>query len=413
MSNNKDVQPDIDPFKDSLQKIKSLHVLYQILNSNDIGFLVTDETGAIVYCNSPLFKMLSIKFEHIFSKNILKFLEYLEQNNLNNESNITQIKHLYNNLEDSYSSILNCKGNKFLKFSSFPYPDTKHPLRIWTFSDITEKIGEGITLKVDNQTLDSLKSIYEEKIDELLEENKLLEKHKDELSKDKHAKEIFISIIAHDLKSPFQGLLGIFDIISESLDDIPPDEIKKYLNYAKSSVKNLYVLIEELLEWSRLYLGQVKLTPTRCNLAFEMLNVIELNKNLIEDKKITVINYLKDKIEAFVDENMVNSIFRNLISNAVKFSKRGGSIIIKSYLHEDHIEITVTDQGVGMSKDTQDKLFKIDKFFSTRGTEDEEGSGLGLLLCKEMLALHGGNIWFESELGKGSTFHITLPLNKE
>jgi len=413
MSNYKELRTDNNSLQENLQKIKSTHLLYQLLNTYDIGFIVSDESGSIVYCNSLLLKLFNIRYEDIHSKNILRFLEFLEQNTISENSNITPLKQLYTNTEETYNAILNCKTNRFVKFSSYPLTGFKDLHRLWAFADITDKINGGITLKVDNQTIDSLKSIYEGKINELLDENKILSKEREELSRDTHTKEIFISVIAHDLKSPFQGLLGIFDIISESLDEISTEEIKKYLSYAKTSVKNLYVLIEELLEWSRLYLRQVQFEPVKCNLTLELSSVIDLYKSMIDNKKITVINYLKDKIEVYADENMLNSILRNLISNAVKYSNRGGSIIIKSKKQNGYIELSVTDQGVGISSEAQEKLFKIDKFFSTRGTENEEGSGLGLLLCKEMISLHGGEIWFETELGKGSTFYITLPLNKE
>lgn len=413
MPNSKELRTDNNSLQENLQKIKSVHILYQVLNSHDIGFIVTDDSGAIIYCNNLLLKLFNLRYEDIYSKNMLKFLETIEQISINENSNLSPLKQLYNNNEDVYNTVLNCRGNKFVKFSSYPLSGFKVQHRLWTFADITEKIDSGITLKVDNQTIDSLKSIYEGKINELLDENKVLSQEREELSRDTHTKEIFISVIAHDLKSPFQGLLGIFDIISESLDEISTEEIKKYLSYAKTSVKNLYVLIEELLEWSKLYLRQVQFEPVKCNLSLELSGVIDLYKNMIENKKITVINYLKEKTDVYADENMLNSILRNLLSNAIKYSNRGGSIIIKSKKQDGYVELSVTDQGVGISAEAQDKLFKIDKFFSTRGTENEEGSGLGLLLCQEMISLHGGDIWFESELGKGSSFYITLPLNKE
>lgn len=391
------------------KNIKGLHILYLLLNSFDIGFLVSDNNGAIIYSNSPLLKILGINYEDIYSKNINLFLDFIEKNCLSSFTNIDALKTLVDDKNKNYSFILTCKGNKFIKFSTYPLNNFNLPYRIWAFADYTEKIAGGVTLKIDTPAEESESKDFEELIKSVQEENSKLEKKVEELSNDKLSKEKFISVIAHDLKSPFQGLLGIFDIISETFDELTTEELKKYLGYAQSSVKNLYQLIEELLQWSRFLTGKVQFNPTKCNLYQEMINVINLNKSSLDNKKLTVINYLKENMEAFADENMVNSILRNLISNAIKFSKRGGTIIIDAVRLEDYIQISVADQGIGMDKETQEKLFKLGEQVTMLGTENETGSGLGLILCKEMITKNGGKIWFESELNKGTTFYITLP----
>lgn len=394
--------------KDS-PNIKGLHALYLLLNTFDIGYLVTDNNGAIIYSNSPLLKILGINYEDIYSKNINLFLDFIEKNCLSDFSNVDALRNLINDQIKNYSLVLTCRGNRYVKFSSYPLNYFNLPYRIWAFADYTEKISGGLTLKIDYP---SSEEDFEELIKSIQEQNSNLEKKIEELNEEKISKEKFISIIAHDLKSPFQGLLGIFDIISETFDELTTEELKKYLGYAQSSVKNLYQLIEELLQWSRFLTGQVQFNPTKCNLYQEMVNVINLNKNSLDNKKLTVINYMKENMEAYADENMVNSIFRNLISNAIKFSKRGGTIIIDAVRLEDYIQISVADQGIGMDKETQEKLFKLGEQVTMLGTENETGSGLGLILCKEMITKNGGKIWFESELNKGTTFYITLPKAK-
>lgn len=392
--------------------IKGLHTLYLLLNSFDIGFLVSDKLGSIIYSNTSLLKILGINYEDIHSKDINEFIDYLNENCLNDLGNISLLKNLSEDEEKNLSLILNCKENHFIKFSSYPLTAFGFPYRIWLFIDYTDKVAGGITIKFEVPS-----KVKEEDLEELIkklqEENSELEKQIEKLTQDKSSKEKFISVIAHDLKSPFQGLLGIFDIITETFDELTTDELKKYLGYAKSSVKNLYQLIEELLQWSRIALGTVQFNPTKCNLYQEMVNVINLNKNLLDNKKLTVINYLKENLDAYADEVMVNTIFRNLLSNAIKYSKRGGTIIIDAERQEDFIQVSFTDHGIGMDREIQEKLFKLGEQVTMLGTENETGTGLGLILCKEMVELNGGKIWFESEPGKGSTFYITLPKVKQ
>lgn len=389
--------------------IKSLHLLYLLLNAFDIGFLVSDKKGSIIHSNSSLLKILGIPYEELYSKNINLFLEYLEKNFLVDLTNIEALKKLKDDENKNISLILSLKGNKFLKLTSSPLNAFNIPYRIWVFADYTEKISGGITIKVDSQT-----EIEKPSIEEILKsaqaKNSELEKKLNEITEKKISIEKFISVIAHDLKSPFQGLLGIFDIITETFDELTTEELKKYIGYAKSSVKNLYQLIDELLQWSRFLTGNIQFNPTKCNLYQEMVNVINLFKGSLDNKKLTVINYLKENLEAYADESMVNSIFRNLISNAIKYSRRGGTIIIDAIRSEGFIQISVADQGIGMEKEIQEKLFKIGEQVSMLGTENETGTGLGLILCKEMVELNGGKIWFESEPNKGSTFYITLPI---
>ncbi len=391
--------------------IKGLHLLYLLLNAFDIGFLVNDKSDSIIYSNSSLLKIFGINYEDIHSKSISEFFELLEKHYLTDFTSIDSIKKILKDDEQNLSLVLSCKRNRYIKFSTYPLQVFNFPYRIWVFADYSEKISGGLTIKFDT-TSETKETDIEELYQTLKEKNLQLELKIEELLKDKTSKDKFIYMIAHDLKSPFQGLLGIFDIITETFDELTTDELKKYLGYAKSSVKNLYQLIDELLEWSRFITGHIQFNPSKCNLFNEMMNVININKSFIENKKLTVINYLKENVEAYADETMVNSIFRILISNAIKYSRRGGTLLIDSQSSEGYIQISVADQGIGMDKDTQERLFKIGEQRALPGTENEIGSGLGLILCKAMVEINGGKIWFESEIDKGSTFYITLPKAK-
>ncbi|AFN75347.1 PAS/PAC sensor signal transduction histidine kinase [Melioribacter roseus P3M-2] len=385
-----------------------LQALFTLLNSFDVGYFVSDKSGNIIHTNSSLYNLLNIGFDSDVTSQTDRLFEYIKENLLSDLINIEPVEKLKLDFTRNFSAVLPVKGNRYIKMVTYPIRGLSQETRLWAFLDISEKVRGGLTLTgnlpvVEVEQSGTTKDVAEEEnIQKLKVENR-------ELREELNAKDKFISLIAHDLKSPFQGLLGIFDIISETFDELNPEELRRYLGYAKSSVKNLYNLVDELLNWSRLLLGQVKVNPVKVNLTEVYSNIIELNKHALNNKNLTVINYLSESLIAYADENMVQMVFRNLLSNAIKFSRRGGAIIINGRRTNGSIEVSVSDQGIGMDKETQDRLFKLGEQVNMLGTENEPGSGLGLLLCKEMVELNNGKIWFESEPDKGTTFYVSLP----
>ncbi|MFZ6031863.1 MAG: sensor histidine kinase [Melioribacter sp.] len=385
-----------------------LQALFTLLNSFDVGYFVSDKSGNIIHTNSSLYNLLNIGFDSDVTSQTDRLFEYIKENLLSDLINIEPVEKLKLDFTRNFSAVLPVKGNRYIKMVTYPIRGLSQETRLWAFLDISEKVRGGLTLTgnlpvVEVEQSGTTKDVAEEEnIQKLKVENR-------ELREELNAKDKFISLIAHDLKSPFQGLLGIFDIISETFDELNPEELRRYLGYAKSSVKNLYNLVDELLNWSRLLLGQVKVNPVKVNLTEVYSNIIELNKHALNNKNLTVINYLSESLIAYADENMVQTVFRNLLSNAIKFSRRGGAIIINGRRTNGSIEVSVSDQGIGMDKETQDRLFKLGEQVNMLGTENEPGSGLGLLLCKEMVELNNGKIWFESEPDKGTTFYVSLP----
>ncbi len=383
-----------------------IQTLFSLLNHFDVAYFVSDKSGKIINANSSLYNLFNIGFDSYVTSETDKFFEYIKENFISNLFNIEPVEKFKYDFTQNFSTILPARGNSFIKLVTYPFIGLSQEMRLWTFFDISEKLRGGLTLPVNLLSVDVEDRL--EKIEDKDSLNKLEEENK-ELREELNAKDKFISVIAHDLKSPFQGLLGIFDIISETFDELNPEELRRYLGYAKSSVKNLYNLVDELLNWSRLLLGQVKVNPTKINLTDIYNNIIELNKYALNNKKLTVINYLSENLIAYADENMVHTVFRNLLSNAIKFSHRGGTIIINGKRTNGNIEISISDQGIGMDKETQEKLFKLGEQVNMLGTENEPGSGLGLLLSKEMVELNNGKIWFESEIDKGTTFFVLFP----
>lgn len=223
------------------------------------------------------------------------------------------------------------------------------------------------------------------------------------------AKDKFFSIIAHDLRSPFNGFLGLTKLIVEEFDEMSITEIKELSNMMLNSANTLFKLLENLLTWSRMQRGAMDFTPNYCAvLSLVNQNLKELNESY-KQKNIEINIRISENIKVMADVSMLNSIFRNLISNAIKFTPRGGRVIISAEEKNDEVLIYVKDSGIGMNPDILSKLFKMDQKTARPGTEGESSTGLGLLLCKEFIDKHNGRIWVESEVEKGSIFYCTLP----
>lgn len=225
------------------------------------------------------------------------------------------------------------------------------------------------------------------------------------------SKDKFFSIIAHDLKSPFQSLIGSSELLTNEYDELSDQERKYFMVNINKSVKSVYNLIENLLEWSRLIGGKIVLYPEILNLHERICNVIEILNEQARIKNIRLINNVKGKMFITADKYMIETVLRNLISNAIKFSHPGGEVTINAVKEKSLIVISVIDHGIGINPEAIYKMFKIDESFSNPGTNNEKGTGLGLILCNELIELSGGEINVISEEGKGSCFNISLPSN--
>jgi PAS domain S-box-containing protein len=222
-------------------------------------------------------------------------------------------------------------------------------------------------------------------------------------------KDKFFSIIAHDLKNPFNGILGFSNILKEEAGEMDISTIQEYADMINRAALQVFRLLDNLLSWARIQQDQMAYNPTTWVLKEVASEVIDLLTENANRKKITVTNLIPDELMVKADGDMLKTIFRNLLSNAIKFTPASGKVELKAAEDKSKIEVSVKDNGKGMNKENQAKLFKIDSNYSTRGTEEEDGTGLGLILCKEFVEKHGGNISVESELDRGSVFKFTLP----
>lgn len=245
-----------------------------------------------------------------------------------------------------------------------------------------------------------------------LAELKLIQSEK-ELKESNAMKDKFFSILAHDLKNPIGSFMNLTDMIFQNYSNIDENEKFELIEYLKDSSHSLYSLLENLLEWSRVQRGAIKPEYTKVDINFLITNTIEHLNTMAKDKKIDIKNNIDKNIIAFCDSNMIQTVFRNIIINAVKFTEDEGDIIISSNIEEieknKFIVISIKDSGIGIEKERINKLFKIDSAVSTPGTNNEKGTGLGLILCKEFVEINKGFIKVDSELGKGTKFSIYIP----
>ncbi|MEW6652970.1 MAG: PAS domain-containing sensor histidine kinase [Bacteroidota bacterium] len=281
---------------------------------------------------------------------------------------------------------------------------------------LRKKGGEIIHIRENARVVkdSSGNTLYYEGTIEDISDRKIAEqnliKSESKLRETNAAKDKFFSIIAHDLRSPFQGLLGISAILNDE-EELSLEERIKYASKLHEGLKNQFSLLEDLLTWSRIQRGAMEFKPEKNVPQLDIKEILVPFKTAIEKKNI-IFNFIcNEKISAVYDKNMFNTVVRNLVSNAIKFTRENGSIILKVSQTEKDLLVSVTDNGIGIPKEDLPKLFQIESHFVRRGTRDESGSGLGLTLCKEFVERHKGKLWVESIENSGSTFSFSIPKN--
>lgn len=345
---------------------------------------ITDVRGTITYVSPASKTLFQFDPEEMCGRNFIEFLDEAEiPKALEAFSNVIKGGLGVHNFE---FSMKRKDGSIFigeLKASKFQQGLMNGTLEV--IHDITERKKAEQDIKLKNEELLLLNA-----------------------SKDK-----FFSIIAHDLKSPLSGLLGLSQLMVENINHFSNEELNDFSKRLYETSDNLYTMIENLLEWARIQKGLITCSFESFNLNTLVKENVEIMAERANQKQITIENNLPVSLNVIADINMTYTILRNLISNAVKFTHRGGNVEIGSSSHKSSdgcVEIFVKDSGVGISETNIDKIFKIDGKIQTSGTENEPSTGLGLILCKEFIEMQGGKIRVESEVGKGSTFYFTLPL---
>lgn len=346
----------------------------------------TDENASVRTVNNAALNLLKYQENDLVGHSVKKILSP----NLFSKAHVLELNDL-DEVKDLETSYITQDGEEIpISFSSSVLRDIGGNIEgvIYVAQDIRErKQAEEKIKKYVMQLKES-----EEKLKEM------------NASKDK-----FFSIIAHDLRNPFGSVLGYSEIISQDCETLDKAELKDFAEMLHKQAKTIYDLLENLLTWSRVQTGRMVYNPEHLNLEEKMMKVYYLYKEISEKKNVELTVNCEVRSLVFVDDNMIFTVMRNLVSNAVKFSPQNGMIKLIAKEDNKQVIVSVEDTGVGMTEEDQQKLFKIGVQHSTMGTENEKGTGLGLILCKELVEKNGGNIWVESKLGRGSKFIFTIP----
>lgn len=377
---------DISEAKESERLKYESEEKYRILVENSLQAMVIIQDNRLIFGNSQFEKLTHYKLEELSEKGgaWLKFLIYPYdfRRSIRNVIDAVHgkektVKHEYRIVRkdgkirwiDTLGSVINYQGKRAILLVAV---------------DITErKLSEDVLIKSEKK---------------LKEANAMKDK--------------FFSIVAHDLKNPFSSILGFSNLLYEAYDNFEEKQRKAFIKNICESAENTFKLLQNLLEWSRTQTGNIEYSPKTIDINHLVNENLGIFKSSLLNKKITAQADIPPESKAFADENMINTVLRNLISNAIKFTNIEGSIKISAINNGNLITINVRDNGTGIEEENISKLFRIDDQFRASGTLNETGSGLGLLLCKEFVEKNHGEIKAESSRGEGSVFSFTLPLNK-
>ena len=245
---------------------------------------------------------------------------------------------------------------------------------------------------------------------EIKQSREKIRKSNEQLKELNATKDKFFSIIAHDLKNPFNTLLGFSKLLFENAPNYTTDQIQQYAQIMNHTAKQSYALLENLMQWAKSQTEKIKIIPRNSSMN-ELLSItIPIVNGSALKKNITIESNISTEDIVYADNSLTATILRNLLTNAIKFTHANGKITVSTQRKDIFLEVSITDTGVGIEPMNIDKLFRIDSKVTSHGTDNEEGTGLGLILCKEFVEKQGGTIWANSEVGKGSTFTFTLPL---
>ncbi len=403
---------DITERKEAESKLlESEKQFYEITSVLAEGLFVIDNNWNLKFANPEFEHLLGYSKEDIQNKNIHDII-HRHENSTDHVCPIAKVLvegEVLRISQDYYSK----KDGDYLPVSYVSSPIKRNGVItgcVTAFHDISERLQAEEELARFVEELQYNKELVEENANQFVELNQQLEESQTRLEDLNASKDKFFSIISHDLRSPFTSIIGFSEVMLEDIDTLSKEDIKDFTTSIYKSSKNIQNLLENLLQWSRVQTGRIEFNPHSFVLNNVVNDILALFQVSAARKKINLYTDLEDQFTIYADQFMIDTIIRNLVSNSIKFTKAGGEIKISASKIENDLEVTIADTGVGMSEEIKNKLFKIDEHVTTRGTEKEKGTGLGLILCKEFVEKHEGKIWVESTLGQGSQFKFIIPL---
>ncbi len=425
------VYNDITEVREIQETLKSSEEKYRSLIENlkhEYFFYRHNVDGVFEYISPSIKNVLGYSQEE-FSTH---FPKYLTDNPINKEVNkktelsVKGIQQLPYELEiyDSHKNIhifevsetplTDIEGN-IIAVEGIAHDITKQKEAEETINQQLEEITvQNEEIRSTNEEIHAANDDLERRIEEINRLNENLKISENELRASNAQKDKFFSLLAHDLRSPIGNFLQISELLKLNYDDLSKDQMHGFFDNLHNLADGTFKLLENLLMWSRSQLGRLEIKNENINLFKIVEDVVVLFEENLKSKRIEFINGIPEEFNINADLNVIQTVFRNLISNAIKFSYSGGSVTVNAKIEKNDINnnayiiVSVKDTGVGIPKDKIDKIFDIDVDYTTLGTKSEKGTGLGLILCKELIEKNGDKIWVGSEEGKGSTFYFTL-----
>jgi PAS domain S-box-containing protein len=406
-------QVELEFQNEELQKAKmelelSRNKYADLFNSSPIGYFIFDKDGFISDVNIAATKMLHISKDFLLNK---MFHVYIHPDSWDVFNEFFQKVMEDENLKQPSCEITMLNKDKEIFFAHIEglqvIENGIKQCRIAVIDISERKLAEEALIKNSKELLFS-KQQFEKKSRELAQVFVQLAKSERDLRDLNQNKNKFFTIISHDLRNPFSVLMGLSDILKREGSEMDQTQIQEISNMLYSNVQNINVLLNNLLEWSRIQFEKVNFQPEKLDLNDCVSKISRLIKPYADNKKIKIKNCIESNLMVYADKNMLDSVLQNLLTNSIKFTNEKGDISVIAEEKDRFIQITVADTGVGFDAQLLNKLFKVGNY-SKRGTANEIGSGIGLVLCKELVEIHGGKIRAEAEQGSGSRFIFTLP----
>jgi PAS domain S-box-containing protein len=364
--------------KDSEEKFRS------IFENSGIGKAILTPKGEFIKVNNSFAEMFGYGIEEFNNIHLL---------DITHPPEIEHSLQIMKELEQDKSLNYIQYENKYLR---------KNGKTFWGFVIITP-------IRNENEKLSFLTAQLQDITIKKNAEVKLIN-YAEELEELNQSKDKFFSIISHDLRSPFNALLGISEYTTKFFDNLSKEDIKESIENMHSSAKKVYNLIQNLLEWTQIQTGGLEFEKSKIDLCEISKSILELYEETAKSKNINLTTNISNSIFLYADQYMIETILRNLVSNGIKFTHPTGSVSINAAVKSNLVEVTVEDNGIGITPENKKNLFNIDKQCRMDGTAKEKGTGLGLILCKDFIEKSNGTITVESNLNKGSKFTFTVPL---
>jgi len=368
---------DISDRKSAELACRENEMRYRLLSDVTMEGIVIHKKGIIVDLNAALARLLGYEPQEILDKNILDLLVHEQDRDIVRKNIVKEYARPY------VVRFVKKNGEVvFVELEARNFEINGEIMRVAAVRDISERIKSEEEIRRVNAEL----------------RNAIAEK------------DMFFSIIAHDLKSPISGFLSLTKILVEDFEELTVKEVNRSLDALYASSVRIYALLENLLEWARVQQGLLTCSPSHFLLKGVVRASLDFTHSVADQKGVVLRDETPDDLIVCIDPPMIGTVLRNIISNALKFSNRGGQVRITARHDGDMVTVAVQDEGVGMDQHTLSMLFSLDNKITRPGTEGEASTGLGLILCKEFVEKHGGTIWAESSPGQGTTFYFTLPL---